>query len=68
MKGVSAMHVKGGGNSYSCSYEMLKDWFYPLQSAELVTAVNEHFLTRKILYTTGRGRRANTGSGKVYRS
>lgn len=49
MKGVSAMHVKGGGNSYSCSYEMLKDWFYPLQSAELVTAVNEHFLTRRDL-------------------
>lgn len=44
------MHVKGGGNSYFCSYEMLKDWFYPLQSAELVTAVNEHFLTRKGSY------------------
>lgn len=50
MKGVRAMHVKGGGNSYFCSYEMLKDWFYPLQSAELVTAVNEHFLTRKGSY------------------
>ena len=50
MKGVSAMHVKGGGNSYLCSYEMLKEWFYPLKSAELVTAVNEHFLNREGAY------------------
>ena len=50
MKGVSAMHVKGGGNSYLCSYEMLKEWFYPLKSAEPVTAVTEHFLNRELAY------------------
>ena len=50
MKGVSAMHVKGGGNSYFCSYEMLKDWFYPLKYAEVVTGVNEFYFVQEGSY------------------